>query len=163
LVAIFAVAFIAAAAAALIYSIKVRRLTAENEALGSELALRDAMSWLWQEQAVLWPFDKDIEIVSPGFASTFDIESSADNQFFIFLEQLQQDDAAVLKEAVHTLRHDRRSFLLSVTTADLTRSFSVRGDSVVADASEAAVILVSDRTVEAARVERLSTDAARMH
>ena len=43
LVAIFAVAFIAAAAA-LIYSIKVRRLTAENVALSSNLALRDAMA-----------------------------------------------------------------------------------------------------------------------
>jgi PAS domain-containing protein len=65
--------------------------------------------------------------------------------------------------AVHTLRHDRRPFLLTVTTFDLSRTYSVRGDSVVAAASGAAVLLVSDRTVEAARVERLSTDAARMH
>jgi PAS domain-containing protein len=43
LATIFAVAFIAAAAA-LIYSIKVRRLTAENVALSSNLALRDAMA-----------------------------------------------------------------------------------------------------------------------
>jgi hypothetical protein len=57
LVAIFAVAFIAAMAVALVYSIKVRRLTAGNDALGYELALRDAMSWLRQEQAILWPFD----------------------------------------------------------------------------------------------------------
>lgn len=61
--------------------------------------------------------------------------------------------------AVHTLRHDRRPFLLTVTTVDLSRTYSVRGDSVVADASGAAVMLVSDLTVEAARVERLSTDA----
>ena len=33
----------------------------------------------------------------------------------------------------------------------------------MADASGAAVLLVSDRTVEAARVERLSSDAAQMH
>ena len=61
--------------------------------------------------------------------------------------------------AVHTLRHDRRPFLLTVTTVDLSRTYSVSGDSVVADASGAAVMLVSDLTVEAARVERLSTDA----
>ena len=61
--------------------------------------------------------------------------------------------------AVHTLRHDRRPFLLTVTTVDLSRTYSVRGDSVVTDASGAAVMLVSDLTVEAARVERLSTDA----
>ena len=84
LVTIFAVAFIAAAAA-LIYSIKVRRLTAENAALSSELALRDARAWLRQEQAILWPFDKDIEIVSAGFASSLDIESSDDSQFSSFL------------------------------------------------------------------------------
>ena len=84
LVAIFAVAFIAAAAA-LIYSIKVRRLTAENAALSSELALRDARAWLRQEQAILWPFDKDIEIVSAGFASSLDIQSSDDSQFSSFL------------------------------------------------------------------------------
>jgi hypothetical protein len=84
LVAIFAVAFIAAAAA-LIYSIKVRRLTAENAALSSELALRDARGWLRQEQAILWPFDKDIEIVSAGFASSLDIQSSDDSQFSSFL------------------------------------------------------------------------------
>jgi hypothetical protein len=83
LVAIFAVAFIAAAA--LIYSIKVRRLTAENAALSSELALRDARGWLRQEQAILWPFDKDIEIVSAGFASSLDIQSSDDSQFSSFL------------------------------------------------------------------------------
>jgi signal transduction histidine kinase len=101
--------------------------------------------------------------VSAGFSSSLDIESSDDDQFSIFLEQLQPDDAVTLKGAVHTLRHDRRPFLLTVTTADLSRTFSVRGDSVVADASGAAVMLVSDRTVEAARVERLSTDAAQMH
>ena len=84
LVTIFAVAFIAAAAA-LIYSIKVRRLTAENAALSSELALRDARAWLRQEQAILWPFDKDIEIVSAGFASSLDIQSSDDSQFSSFL------------------------------------------------------------------------------
>ncbi|MGY9020532.1 MAG: hypothetical protein ACKVHX_13815 [Alphaproteobacteria bacterium] len=84
LVAIFAVSFIAAAAA-LIYSIKVRRLTAENAALSSELALRDARGWLRQEQAILWPFDKDIEIVSAGFASSLDIQSSDDSQFSSFL------------------------------------------------------------------------------
>ena len=84
LVAIFAVAFIAAAAA-LIYSIKVRRLTAENAALSSELALRDARGWLRQEQAILWPFDKDIEIVSAEFASSLDIQSSDDSQFSSFL------------------------------------------------------------------------------
>lgn len=85
LVTIFSVAFIAAAAAALIYLIKVRRLTAENAALSSELALRDARAWLRQEQAILWPFDKDIEIVSAGFASSLDIESSDDSQFSSFL------------------------------------------------------------------------------
>jgi hypothetical protein len=84
LVTIFPVAFIAAVAA-LIYSIKVRRLTAENAALSSELALRDARAWLRQEQAILWPFDKDIEIVSAGFASSLDIESSDDSQFSSFL------------------------------------------------------------------------------
>jgi hypothetical protein len=84
LVAIFAVSFIAAAAA-LIYSIKVRRLTAENAALSSELALRDARGWLRQEQAILWPFDKDIEIVSAEFASSLDIQSSDDSQFSSFL------------------------------------------------------------------------------
>ena len=84
LVTIFPVAFIAAAAA-LIYSIKVRRLTAENAALSSELALRDARAWLRQEQAILWPFDKDIEIVSAGFASSPDIQSSDDSQFSSFL------------------------------------------------------------------------------
>ena len=61
--------------------------------------------------------------------------------------------------AVHTLRHDRRPFLLTVPPVDLSRTYSARGDSVVADASGAAVMLVSDLTVEAARVERLSTDA----
>jgi hypothetical protein len=80
---VFAVAFIAAAA--LIYSIKVRRLTAENAALSSELALRDARAWLRQEQTILWPFDKDIEIVSAGFGSSLNIESSDDSQFFSFL------------------------------------------------------------------------------
>lgn len=163
LVTIFAVAFLAATAAALIFSIKVRRLTAQNQEMRAGLALRDAISWLRQEQAILWPFDKDIEIVSAGFASSLDIEGSDDNQFSAFLQQLQQDDAVALKGAVHTLRHDRRPFLLTVTTVDLSRTFSVRGDSVVADASGAAVLLVSDRTVEAARVERLSSDAAQMH
>ena len=84
LVTIFAVVFIAAAAE-LIYSIKVRRLTAENAALSFELALRDARAWLRQEQAILWPFDKDIEIVSAGFASSLDIQSSDDSQFSSFL------------------------------------------------------------------------------
>jgi signal transduction histidine kinase len=101
--------------------------------------------------------------VSPGFASSLDIAGSDDNQFPVFLQQLQQEDAVVLKAAVHTLRHDRRPFLLTVSTVDLSRTFSVRGDSVVADASGAAVMLVSDRTVEAARVERLSNDTAQMH
>ena len=163
LVTVFAVAFIAALAAALLYSIKVRRLTAQNDEMRAGLALHDAMSWLRQEQAILWPFDKDIEIVSPGFASSLDIAGSDDNQFPVFLQQLQQEDAVVLKAAVHTLRHDRRPFLLTVSTVDLSRTFSVRGDSVVADASGAAVMLVSDRTVEAARVERLSNDTAQMH
>ena len=84
LVTIFAVVFIAAAAE-LIYSIKVRRLTAENAALSFELALRDARAWLRQEKAILWPFDKDIEIVSAGFASSLDIQSSDDSQFSSFL------------------------------------------------------------------------------
>ncbi len=101
--------------------------------------------------------------MSPGFASSLDIAGSDDNQFPVFLQQLQQEDAVVLKAAVHTLRHDRRPFLLTVSTVDLSRTFSVRGDSVVADASGAAVMLVSDRTVEAARVERLSNDTAQMH
>ncbi|NKB18921.1 MAG: PAS domain-containing protein [Alphaproteobacteria bacterium] len=163
LVAIFAIAFIAAAATALFYSSKVRRLTAQNAALDSELGMRDAMSLLRQEQAILWPFDKDIEIVSAGFASSLDIEGSDDNQFSVFLDQLKPEDAEALQAAVHTLRHDRQPFLLTVATADMTRTFLVRGDSVVADASGAAIMLVSDRTIEAARVERLSTDAAQMH
>ena len=118
---------------------------------------------LRQEQAILWPFDRESEIVSAGFASALDIESSSRNQFSKFLEQLQPEDAVTLKEAVHSLRHERRPFLLPVKSADLSRTFSVRGDSVVADATGTAVMLVSDRTVDAARVERLSTDAAQMH
>jgi hypothetical protein len=49
LVTVFAVAFIAALAAALLYSIKVRRLTAQNDEMRAGLALHDAMSWLRQE------------------------------------------------------------------------------------------------------------------
>lgn len=163
LVVVFAVAFIVATAAALFYAAKAKRLIARNEALGSELALHEATTLLRQEQAILWPFDRESEIVSAGFASALDIESSSRNQFSKFLEQLQPEDAVTLKEAVHSLRHERRPFLLPVKSADLSRTFSVRGDSVVADASGAAVMLVSDRTVDAARVERLSTDAAQMH
>ena len=163
LVAIFAVAFIAAAALALFYSYKVRGLTTQNNSLRDELALRDSASWLRQEHAILWPFDKDTEIVFPGFASALDIEKSEDNQYAAFLNLLQPEDTEALAEAVRSLRHDRRPFLLTVSSSDLTRTFSVRGDSIVANASGAALLLVSDRTVEAARVERLSTDAAQMY
>ncbi len=124
LVAIFAVAFIAAAALALFYSHRVRNLTTQNDSLVAELALRDAASWLRQEHAILWPFDKDTEIVSPGFASALNIENSEDNQYAAFVDLLQVEDAEALAEAVRSLRQDRRPFLLTVSASDLTRTFS---------------------------------------
>ncbi len=111
----------------------------------------------------MWPFDGEGEPVSAGFASALDIDEVSGSQFAGFVDQLESNDASALKEAVGKLRHDRRPFLLTVSTLSDARTFSVRGDSVVADASGAAVIFVTDRTVEAARVKRLSGDAAQMH
>jgi PAS domain-containing protein len=61
------------------------------------------------------------------------------------------------------LRDARKPFAMQLSTADQSRNFSIRGDCILSADGGAAALLVGERSVDAARIDRLSSDARQMH
>lgn len=133
----FALALIAALVSIFSYRRRLAEAQAQKAALADRLALMDAVSGLRAEHAIIWPFDGTDEIVTEGFGALLEIEASPDDRsggWYRALRGLMSDeDAASLDQSVASLRSARTPFSLPLGTADGSRSFSLRGDCVVAD------------------------------
>ena len=123
----------------------------------------DAVSSLRAEHAILWPFDSADEIATEGLGALLEIDAAPDGWYAALRGMMSDDNEASLDQAVTSLRQARTPFSLPLGTADGSRSFMLRGDCIVADGKGAAVLLIGERTVDAARIDRLAGDAQQMH
>ena len=156
-----------ALAVAVFACIVFRRRTLAAEAsvlrLKEQAALRDSVAALRGEQAIIWPFADTEEIASAGLAATLNIDAAPGGWYEAFRALLSETDRDALEQAVDGLRQNRRDFGITVKMRDGVRTFSVRGDSVVAGAVGAAVMLIGDRTADAGQIARLATHSAELH
>ena len=159
----FALGFIAALVSVFSYRRRLAEAQAQKTALADRLALMEAVSRLRAEHAIVWPFDGGDEIVTEGIGALLEIDAAPDGWYRALRGMMGDDDAASLDQAVTSLRGARTPFSLPLGTADGARSFSLRGYCVVADGKGAAMLLIGERTVDAARIDRLARDAQQMH
>jgi len=68
-----------------------------------------------------------------------------------------------VRRAVDALRGERRAVTLNVRTGDGARTFALRGDCVAAEDGTATVLTIADRSVDAARIDRLGSESRRLH
>ena len=146
-------------------SFRRRALAAEatNLRLEERAALQNAVEELNSEQVIYRPFADGEEIVSAGLSAVLNVDAPPCGWYEAFRNTLAEPDRAAIERAVAGLREDRQDFNLSVKTQDDTRTFAVRGDSVVAGAVAAAVLLIDDRTTDAGQISRLAIHSAELH
>jgi signal transduction histidine kinase len=165
--AIPTIALFLALVVAVFACIAFRRRTLAAEAsllsLKERAELQDAVAALRGEQAIIWPFAGAEEIASLGLGSMLNIDAAPGGWYDAFRDLLNESDRISLERAVEELRQNRQDFSIAVKTRDGARTFAVRGDSVVAGAVGAAVILIGDRTADAGQIARLTTHSAELH
>jgi len=128
-----------------------------------QAALHDAVADLRGEQAIIWPFAGAKEIVSAGLASVLNIDTAPGGWYDSFRALLCEPDRDSLEQAVDGQRQNRHDYNMAVKTREGARTISVRGDSVVAGAVGAAVLLISDGSADSGQIARFATHSAELH
>ncbi len=162
-VALIAAALFIALVLAFQYRRRLGLAVAHGQLLANRVALLEAASALRTEHVILWPSGSSDEIATDGFDVLLGIGEAKDGWYAALRTLLTADDATALDEAVAALRDARKPFEMQLSASDRSRNFSVRGDSVLLAGGGAAALLVGDRSVDAARIARLSRDARQMH
>jgi signal transduction histidine kinase len=163
IVAFLSIALIVALLLAFHYRRRLGVVEIRGNALSTRVALMEAASSLRSEHAILWPFNSSDEIVAEGIGALLGVEATKDGWYAALRGQMAEEDASTLDEAVAALRGERKPFAMQIYTSDRSRNFSVRGDCVLSADGGATVLLVGERSVDAARIDRLSRDARQMH
>ncbi|MFT5438398.1 MAG: signal transduction histidine kinase [Alphaproteobacteria bacterium] len=134
-----------------------------SHALSIRATLMEATSSLRSEHAIIWPFYSSDEIVGEGFGTLLGVEAANDGWYAALSRMMTDQDSSALDDAVAALRDARKPFAMQLSTADQSRNFSIRGDCILSADGGAAALLVGERSVDAARIDRLSSDARQMH
>jgi PAS domain-containing protein len=134
-----------------------------SRALSIRATLMEATSSLRSEHAIIWPFNSSDEIVGEGFGTLLGVEAANDGWYAALSRMMTDQDSSALDDAVAALRDARKPFAMQLSTADQSRNFSIRGDCILSADGGAAALLVGERSVDAARIDRLSSDARQMH
>ncbi|MEE8333791.1 MAG: ATP-binding protein [Alphaproteobacteria bacterium] len=142
---------------------RARRAEDRVAALEASARLEAAVSVVRGEQVILWTTDTGAETASAGMGALLGLEEARDGWYAALHDLLEPTDAEALRRAVEVLRAERRAFDISVRTNDGARTLVVRGDCVAAEDGTATFLTVADRSVDAARIDRLGAESQRMH
>ncbi len=142
---------------------RARRAEDRIAALEARARLETAVSVVRGEQVILWTTDTGAETASAGIGALLGLEEAPDGWYAALRGRLGALDADALRRAVETLRDERRAFELSVRTGDGARTFALRGDCVAAEDGTATILTIADRSLDAARIERLGAESQRLH
>lgn len=157
-------AFVLALGVALYFWRRFRQSEQTLNQARAELSQFRAVATLGTEQAIFWtrtradsPFT---EQATPGLAGLLAEEQVAASWLATLAGMLPENDRAALVQAVENLHQAGTPFSLECRTADDVRSFSLRGES---GGGNMAVLLISEQTISAGRINRLSAEAQRLN